>query len=296
MLKPADLYTIVCRPALPMDTADVIELTRTIWEGEDYVPAVWDEWLADYSGLLLIAEYGGHVVGLGKLTQLAPGEWWMEGLRVHPDYAGLGVASHIHDYQQAYWEKVEGEVVRLVTVSYREAVKHLCQRTGFTLLGELTSFSAPAIASANGSFRKLLEAEVEDALRFTSIRAESILFSNLIDEGWQWAELSAHWLTRAARAGHAWWWRHTNHADGLILLRTGDEDESEALFIRYLLCSLGDMAACLRELRHLAASLGYRELRWIAPLSPELITALEEAGFQRDWDETLHLYQKKRSR
>ena len=42
---------IVCRPALPMDTPDVIELTRRIWEGEDYVPHVWAEGLQDPDGM-----------------------------------------------------------------------------------------------------------------------------------------------------------------------------------------------------------------------------------------------------
>jgi hypothetical protein len=42
---------IVCRPALPKDTPDVMELTRTIWEGEDYVPKVWG------SGLRISKDY-----------------------------------------------------------------------------------------------------------------------------------------------------------------------------------------------------------------------------------------------
>ncbi len=39
----SDLYRFVCRPALPKDPPDVMELTRNIWEGDDYVPHVTDE-------------------------------------------------------------------------------------------------------------------------------------------------------------------------------------------------------------------------------------------------------------
>jgi hypothetical protein len=53
--RPETLRTLVCRPALPKDTPDVIELTRTIWGGEDYVPVVWAEWLEDYEGTLAVA-------------------------------------------------------------------------------------------------------------------------------------------------------------------------------------------------------------------------------------------------
>jgi hypothetical protein len=61
---------VICRPALPKDTGAVLEFTRHIWEGEDYIPEVWSEWLADHQGLLATAEYSGSVAGLCKLSQL----------------------------------------------------------------------------------------------------------------------------------------------------------------------------------------------------------------------------------
>jgi len=52
------VYRLVCRPALPKDTPDVLELTRTIWDGHDYLPAVWDDWLRDYDGMLAVRNTG----------------------------------------------------------------------------------------------------------------------------------------------------------------------------------------------------------------------------------------------
>ncbi len=103
--RPETLRTLVCRPALPADTADVMELTRTIWQGEDYVPAVWAEWLEDCQGWLAVAQYGVHVVGLCKLSRLGAGEWWLQGLRVHPEHEGRGFASRLHDYLMGAWEQ-----------------------------------------------------------------------------------------------------------------------------------------------------------------------------------------------
>jgi hypothetical protein len=77
---------VTCRPAQVDDTPDVLELTHTIWEGEDYNPQVWQDWLADTQGLLAVAEHDGRVLGLGKLTCLAAGQWWLEGLRTHPEF------------------------------------------------------------------------------------------------------------------------------------------------------------------------------------------------------------------
>ena len=37
---------VVIRPTLPSDTPDVLEFCKRIWDGHDYIPYVWDEWLA----------------------------------------------------------------------------------------------------------------------------------------------------------------------------------------------------------------------------------------------------------
>jgi len=97
--KPLNSHMAVhCRPALPSDTADVLELTSTIWEGQDNIPEVWENWLSDSTGLLAVAEYQGRVLGLSKLTRLSESDWWLDGLRVHPDFEGRGVASSMHDF------------------------------------------------------------------------------------------------------------------------------------------------------------------------------------------------------
>ncbi len=75
---------VLCRPARPSDTDDVMALTKTIWDGGDYIPIVWQDWLADRLGLLAVAEWEGRAVGVGKLTCITPESWWMEGLRTDP--------------------------------------------------------------------------------------------------------------------------------------------------------------------------------------------------------------------
>jgi GNAT superfamily N-acetyltransferase len=80
------------RPARPDDRAPVFEMVKTIWEGNDYIPDVWDEWQADPSGPLLVGELDGLVVALAKLSGIGPGEDWFHGLRVDPQQRGRGFA------------------------------------------------------------------------------------------------------------------------------------------------------------------------------------------------------------
>jgi GNAT superfamily N-acetyltransferase len=151
-LRKSDLYRVTCRPALPRDTAEVMELTRTIWGGHDYVPFVWAEWLADPQGLLAAAEYGGRVVGVGKLSLLSADEWWLQGLRVHPEFQGRGIASRLHDYMLAYWQRNRGAVLRLATArksSSTCAAHRLPQSASFRPgAGSSSRAQAPRPASA----------------------------------------------------------------------------------------------------------------------------------------------------
>jgi GNAT superfamily N-acetyltransferase len=171
----AEKLIVTCRPARQSDTQGVIELTQNIWEGHDYVPQVWEEWLADEHGLLAVAEHEDRLVGLGKLTRVSDADWWLEGLRTHPGLEGRGVASQMHAYLLERWLQTGAGTLRLATASFRVAVHRLCQRTGFDKVAELTFFKAPATQADVDStevlgktFRLLKPGEAGQALAFAS--------------------------------------------------------------------------------------------------------------------------------
>jgi ribosomal protein S18 acetylase RimI-like enzyme len=293
LLHPERLYVLVCRPALPKDTAQALELTRHIWEGQDYVPQVWETWLNDYNGLLAVAEYGGRVVGLGKLTRLSPDEWWLEGLRVHPRYEGRGIASHLHDYLLDYWERQGSGVVRLLTGSFNQRVQHLCERSGFRKVGEFTFYLAMARTGEAHHFRPLSADEVTKALAFASRTPSLTPAAALVDTGWRRLRLSREHLEEALRRERAWWWKPPGSPRQALLLAMDDEDEhGRFLLIQYLTCAAGHLEECLQDARCLAAALDYPRLGWFAPLEAELEPHLLSAGFERQWDDSLYLYEK----
>ena len=277
---------IVCRPGSQADTADVMKLTSTIWEGEDYVPRAWPDWLSDSQGRLAVAEYQGQVIGLGKLTRLAPGQWWLEGLRTHPGYEGHGVASQLHDYLMATWEQIGTGALRLATLSSRQKVHHMSARSGFYRLGEFTSFSAPAQEKGTSDFQPVPEDELPQALQFCLGSQSLALSHGLMDLGWQWA---APALPLLQDARWVYWWR-----DHLGVVVLGEEREEEQLpFIQLLACPVEAIVDCLLDLRGLAASLNYPSLAWEAALLSDLAPILEKAGFQRDWDKSLYIFEKR---
>ena len=131
---------LVCRPALSSDTGNVLEFTKLIWDGGDYIKYVWRDWLHDPCGVLAIAQYGSRAVGMAKVTFLSTGQWWLEGLRVDPAFQGLKIASYLHEYTNAWWLENGDGVVRLMTSSERVQVHHLCERTGYARVGEVIAY------------------------------------------------------------------------------------------------------------------------------------------------------------
>ena len=294
MITPESLYRLVCRPALPKDTPEVMELTRTIWDGEDYVPHVWGEWLADPQGLLAVVEFGGRVVGLGKLTQLSARDWWLEGLRVHPDFERRGIASHLNDFLLDYWLRKGAGVIRLVTASYRLPIHRICEHTGFRKVGEFTPFLAPTIELKSGgrdeiSFAPVTGSQAEEGSDFVHYSPVMALSAGLMDLSWQWVTPSPEIIRQAIDHQQAYWWSDRR---GMLVISEDNERSPRTSMIRLLACQNEDLAEMLQDFRKLAGQLGFHQAGWVAPLQPAIEPLLNQAGFQRDWDASLFVFEK----
>jgi ribosomal protein S18 acetylase RimI-like enzyme len=281
---------IVCRPALRKDTAEVLELSSHIWEGHDYIPSVWEEWIADPDGLLGVAEYQGHVAGVFKLTKFQKDEWYMEGLRVHPDYRERGIASHIHHYVVDTWKRIGSGTIRLVTASYNERVHRMCDETGFKRVAEFIPYRASGLHEKTGIYTKVVEAEAVRAFDFTLSSPSHTLSRGLINLGWVYAYPQLKHIQEAIHEGHAWWWKSGR---GFISIWE-DEDEGEKQpGIELIACDLKDLTDLLTDYRQLMGELGYSSPGWVAPNHPEVLSSLEKAGFERSWDISLYVYELK---
>jgi GNAT superfamily N-acetyltransferase len=316
-----DRLSVNIHPARETDTPGVMELSSRIWDGEDYVPHVWFDWLSDPRGMLVVAEHQNKIIGLGKLTCLSEKDWWLEGLRVHPDFEGRGIASQIHEFLLDAWTKKGRGTVRLGTASHNLPVQHLCDRLGFRKIVELSIFVAPTfldpvhdsdkivqvhtstdnsanvapdrkISSPDHSspivFKPVAFEEVTEATIF-ALQSESLaLSSGLIDLGWQWAPPREEYLARIIERCRAWWWQERR---GLLAIdeQKGSGQEPTAIIV-LLACSLEDVGELLSDYRRLAASLGFRRAAWMTPLDPGLLPVLQTVGFEREWDASMFIY------
>ncbi|MCX8063457.1 MAG: GNAT family N-acetyltransferase [Anaerolineales bacterium] len=284
--SPAEL---VCRAALPLDTPAILELTRRIWNGHDYIPFVWRDWLADAEGFLAVAEYGSRIAGMGKLTRLAEDEWWLEGLRVHPDFEGRGFATHIHRYLMERWRALGKGAIRLATASKRIAVHRICDKLGFQKVAEFAAFEKPTKLNGNADAFRLIQAdELETAFAFATESHLLPLCFSLIDLGWQWANPRLAYLKRYVTAAQAYGWRGNA---ALVCADEDDEDGIKSWMLRWVACEPQDLAEVLIDFAHFAAQNGCQKAAWIAPLQSPILQALEKAGYQAAWDFSLYVFE-----
>jgi GNAT superfamily N-acetyltransferase len=281
---------VVCRPALPSDRADVLEFTKFIWNGHDYIRYVWDDWLADPEGILTVAEYGGHPVGLGKVSLSAPGQWWLQGLRVDPKFQGLKIASHIHAYLDEWWLDHGDGVVRLMTGSHRVKVQHLCEKLGYSRALEFKEFETGSLDEGCRSFQPVREEEIPVALQLALDFPILALSRGLIDLGWDVIQLTEEVLASVQQQDFAFWWRGR---EGLLLAWDDDNEEGKVLGLGLPACALDSLPDLLRDARRLAAGMGRVGVFWIAPLCKETLSAAQASGYRHHVDHSGYLYEKK---
>jgi GNAT superfamily N-acetyltransferase len=278
---------LILRPAAPADTLGMLVVTRTIWEGHDYVPHEWEHWLEDPAGRVVVADLQDRVVGLARLARLAPGEWWLQGLRVDPEFQGRGIARRLHMYILAWWEAHCDGVLRLTT--YQPPVKHLCQQTGFALVQESSIFIASSQADMPSGLRRLdpEDLPLPESGFFRRDRPES--YSRYMDLGWEWIWPNPGTVAEAAREGKAW----AMGEDGWLTWYD-DEDEGRRIpLIRWLVCPPEKLGDCLTAFRRLGGELGYSEVGWVAPLEEPVLEILASTGYRRAWENFVCLYEKR---
>ncbi len=251
--NPFSSPIIVCRPALPSDKADVLEFTKFIWDGHDYIRYVWDEWLADAQGMLAVAQYEGHCVGLGKISLSAPGQWWLQGLRVDPKFQDLKIGSHIHAYLDAWWLEHGSGVVRLMTSSKRVKVHHLCEKLRYAKVLEVKEFEAGSLNEACANFQAVQTEEIPAALKIALHSPVLALGRGLFDQGWDALEPTEETVAEIQQQGMAYWWRDK---EGLLLGWDDDNEDGKVLGLGLPACSLESLPELLLDARRLAAQQG----------------------------------------
>ncbi len=95
---------MLIREAIDSDKDTVLDFCKNTFEWGDYIDRIWDSWINDPSGLLLVTEINyknkskGHPIALARISACPNNLSWIEGLRVNPEYRKQGIATSLLEY------------------------------------------------------------------------------------------------------------------------------------------------------------------------------------------------------
>ncbi len=118
----------------PEDREQIEEICAGIWNGHDYIPLVFDEWVKEEG--FYCGKIGDRIVALDKYTWHKNGVLWLEGLRVHPDFQGMGIGTEMVELM---WDLINGLPyfsLRFMTSEANVESIHLAEKKGFGIMAE----------------------------------------------------------------------------------------------------------------------------------------------------------------
>jgi GNAT superfamily N-acetyltransferase len=282
---------LTIRPARPGDRPAMERICAHTWEWGDYIPEVWDDWLADEQGLPIVGELAGRVVAISRIRLQASGQLWLEGMRVDPDYRRRGVAGQFLDRSIALARERGARVVRLGTSHRNTPVHILTERAGMVCVGSYQLLIADLLS--DGPELAFLPADragdVRDFLRSSDVMAHT---HHLYSVYWAWQELSPALADQYLHAGQV---AARLGSDGqLAALAFLDPDpEDGELWISFIDGEPAALVELATALRGHAARTGLESVRVMVPDLGWLRGALGQAGYRPgDWEGELWIFER----
>ncbi|MFC1950891.1 GNAT family N-acetyltransferase [Chloroflexota bacterium] len=119
------------RDATKDDKDGILSFCRDTWDWGDYIELVWDDWLNDPEGKLIVGLLDGIPVAVVHIGTYPTGEGWIEGMRIDPKYRDKQIGTSLSNYCVSEMAKAGIRVARYMTASSNKPVQRISEKHGF---------------------------------------------------------------------------------------------------------------------------------------------------------------------
>ncbi|HEV2237329.1 MAG TPA: GNAT family N-acetyltransferase [Ktedonobacterales bacterium] len=291
------MTTITIRPARPNDRDAVLAFCQRTWDDGDYIESVWDEWLADPSGSLLVADAESNPVAIVRVVLLDVRESWIEGLRVAPDARRHGIGAALVAEALRVARARGSSVCRLFTGSDNLGSQALFAAAGFEQVARLIGFEAPARAVVpsqalppGGALSTPGADEADRLWAYLEASQWAPLYGGLLVRGWRAQAMTPDLLAARMAAGEVWLLEAAGDIQALAIGGARAGDSGGRLGIRYLDGTPEGIGRLALLLRGEAQRRGLARVTALAPDSLILRDALAGAEYASPDEEALLCY------
>jgi len=116
------------------DIPAILDISKDIWEGDDYIPDVIERWLDEDDKLVygaFLEEEMKELIGLGRVKMFSNGVAWLEGGRVKITHQKKGIGRDLMKYAIDYAIRADAKVAQYDTSSRNFGSKALAKFHGF---------------------------------------------------------------------------------------------------------------------------------------------------------------------
>src|SRR6266571_3992982 len=279
MIRPKrpESNRVKIQKATAVDKAPILEISKKIWNGHDYLPEVWDDWLADTDGRLIVATVNGRTVGVAHATLQTPDVAWLEGVRVHEQYRGHGIAGKLNKVLIEWARKRHARVARLCTGSSNQASKKHLERIHFPALQTFQRLDSTRGLLAKPSGVKTPRGSAEKLWNWLSTSPEFAENRAMYSDGWTWHPLTPQAFRKNVGQGRVLVASKNRQPSACCILL----DEDKIMTAGFVAGEPRDAGKLIRMLRYQIRRKGRGTLRVLLPLKSPMIQALEHSGFEK---------------
>ncbi|MEA3239818.1 MAG: GNAT family N-acetyltransferase, partial [Candidatus Bipolaricaulota bacterium] len=174
--------------AVASDKPRITEISSQIWDGDDYVPEVLDDWLADSRGEVIVAIVDEKLISFARRSYLLPGYAWLEGARTDPAYRNTGVFQEISRYFLDAVQREGADLIGLSTYIDNKVSIHIIEKNGFRKAASYvyleSGHDAPVTREGQPSTR-VFEVTPEEAIPFIHNSEFLHVAHGLFPHGWK---------------------------------------------------------------------------------------------------------------
>jgi len=283
---------IEIRPARAEDRDAILAFCTHTWEWGDYIEYVWDEWLHDPQGQMLVATSDGQPVGVGHFRMLTSTEAWLEGIRIHPAYRRQGLATSIDNAMLAEAMRRGATIARFITESTNIASIQVAKHIFMRQVGAFAPFKArpvttvPTSRYGMGTPQLATEDDIDEIAKYLNASNIFPAVGGLYYLGFTAYSITNTLLQAKVSAKQIYLLRRWDRLDGLAIAEPQQGRRDKHLFVGYIDGTTEAISLIAYDLRRVLPALG---LESVSIHAPDLIMVRDAfVGAEYEWDGNIY--------
>jgi GNAT superfamily N-acetyltransferase len=276
------------RPAREEDREAVLAFCQQTWEWGDYIANVWEEWLHEENGTLLVALIDGQQVGVANIRMLNAEEAWMEGMRVDPAFRHRGIAGALFDAQIDEAIRRGASSARLITEASNSAAIRLIERSQMRQVSAYAPYRAGPISSSSKRTRGLEKPtlattnDINEIIDYLNVSNIFPLAGGLYNAGFLAYSITATLIEQKVRAQQVYLLRRWERLDGLVMCEQREWHDGKQLFAGYIDGTTESISLLAYALRVMLPAFGLEQVQ--AHIPDMMMVRDAFAGAEYEWD------------